>query len=277
MSMLVGSRRRTSSRVLLAVVVFIAVFPVYWIAVTSVKTPREVIRPQPTILPRTVTLQNYADAIGDGAVRNLYNSLVVSTASTALSVLIGFAAAYALARHRFAFRLGSVFLIWVLLVKILPPMVLAVPLYELFSSARLTNSLFGLVLVNQVYTLPYALWILVGFIRTIPQEIEEAAEMDGASPGVILTRVVVPLAAGGIAATSIFSALVTWDEFLFALLFLRRPDLMTMPVRIARYITEYETLWGPLMAIGLIATVPLLLLTGYVYRRLTEGFSVSLR
>jgi multiple sugar transport system permease protein len=170
-----------------------------------------------------------------------------------------------------------VFLVWVLLVKILPPMVLAVPLYELFSSARLTNSLFGLVLVNQVYTLPYALWILVGFIRTIPKEIEEAAEMDGASPAVILTRVVVPLAAGGIAATSIFSALVTWDEFLFALLFLRRPDLMTMPVRIARYITEYETLWGPLMAIGLIATVPLLLLTGYVYRRLTEGFSVSLR
>jgi multiple sugar transport system permease protein len=174
-------------------------------------------------------------------------------------------------------RFNALFLVWVLVVKILPPIVLAVPLYELFLMLNLVNSRIGLIMVYQVYTLPYALWILVGFLRGVPREIEEAAVIDGATQGQILRRIVAPLSAGGIAATAVFTSIMAWDEFLFALLFTRRPRMFTVPLRIVNYITEYETEWGSLMAIGVFASVPLLLLTGVVYERLTTGFATSLK
>lgn len=261
----------------LSLLLALAVAPLYWILITSLKTPREVILPVPTLIPRVVTLANYLEVLQSGVLRNFANSLAVAALSTGLSIVLGFSAAYALSRHRFPLRFNKVFLIWVLVVKLLPPMVLSVPLYELFASAGLLNSLFGLAVVYQVYTLPYALWILVGFVRGIPREIEEAAQIDGAGPGATLTRIIVPLSAGGIAATSIFCAIMAWDEFLFALLFVRRPQMLTLPLRIVNYITEYETEWGPLMAIGVLASIPLLLLTGFVYRRLSEGFTASLK
>ena len=262
---------------LLALLVALTVLPLYWVLITSLKTPREVILPHPTFFPQTVTLENFVEVIEDGVLRNFANTLIVAGLSTTISIALGFTAAYALVRFRFPARFNHLFLVWVLVVKILPPMVLSVPLYEMFAAAGFLNSLLGLALVYQVYTLPYALWILVGFIRGIPRELEEAAEIDGAGPGATLIRIVLPLSAGGIAATSIFSAIMAWDEFLFALLFLRRPRLLTLPLRIVNYITEYETEWGPLMAIGVLASIPLLLLTGFVYRRLSEGFTATLK
>ena len=180
-------------------------------------------------------------------------------------------------RHRFPFKLNYIFLIWVLVVKILPPIVLAIPLYTIFTSAHLINSRIGLVVVYQVYTLPYCLWMLFGFLKSMPIEFEQAAEIDGASKLRILTSIVIPLTSSGIIATAIFSIIVAWDEFLFALLFIRNPDLLTLPLRIVNFITEYETLWGELMAIGLMATLPVLIFSGYVYKRMTEGFSLSLK
>lgn len=257
--------------------VALAAMPLYWILITSLKTPREVILAVPTLVPRTVTLQNYLQVLQSGAMRNFVNSLVVAALSTGLSILLGFSAAYALSRYRFPLHCNMIFLVWVLVVKLLPPIVLSVPLYELFAAAGLLNSLWGLAVVYQVYTLPYALWILFGFVREIPQEIEEASQIDGAGPGTTLVRIIVPLSAGGIAATGIFCAIMAWDEFLFALLFVRRPRMFTLPLRIVNYITEYETEWGPLMAIGVLASIPLVLLTGFVYRKLSEGFAASLK
>lgn len=275
------SRRLRPDRVLryliLGLFLLLTLLPLYWVFITSLKTPREVILRIPTFFPQTITLANFREVIEDGVLRNFANTLFVAGLSTAISIALGFSAAYALVRFRFPLRFNQLFLVWVLVVKILPPMVLSVPLYEFFAQAGFLNSLIGLALVYQVYTLPYALWILVGFIRGIPRELEEAAEMDGAGPGTTLTRIILPLSAGGIAATSIFSAIMAWDEFLFALLFLRRPRLLTLPLRIVNYITEYETEWGPLMAIGVLASIPLLLLTNFVYRRLSQGFTASLK
>lgn len=262
---------------LLAVVLVFVLAPIYWMLVTSLKTPREIIRPQPTLWPEIITGGNYVTAIRDGIGINFYNSVFVATVAVAASIAIAFFAAYALARHRFPLRLNGIFLMWILAVRILPPIVVAVPLYTVFTEVGLMNSRLGLVIAYQVYTLPYSVWIIFGFVRSLPLEFEEQAFIDGASRLRVVFSIVAPLIRSGVVATSIFALVLAWNEFLFALVFVRRPALLTLPVVISRYIGEYATLWGQLMAIGLLATVPILLFSGYVYRRLTSGFSLSLR
>ncbi len=261
----------------LAVLVAIVLAPIYWMVVTSLKTPREVIRPQPTLWPEIITVQNYIAAIQDGIGINFYNSVFVAVIAVTLSIVVAFFAAYALARHRFPLRVNGVFLMWILAVRILPPIVVAVPLYTVFNELGLMNSRIGLVIAYQVYTLPYSVWIIFGFVRSLPLEFEEQAFIDGANRLRVVTSIVAPLIRSGVVATSIFALVLAWNEFLFALVFVRRPRLLTLPVVISRYIGEYATLWGQLMAIGLLATVPILLFSGYFYRRLTSGFSLSLK
>jgi len=263
--------------IIIAVVAVTVIFPLYWILVTSLKTPLENILPTPTFFPNKLTLQNYVEVLQGGFLTNLFNSLFVALFSTLLSLTLAFFSAYALVRHNFPLKLNLIFLVWVLVVKILPPMVLAIPLYTLFAKAGLLNNLIGLVLVYQVYTLPYCIWMLFGFLKTLPRTYEQAAEIDGASKPRVLFTIVLPLIGSGVVATAIFSIIISWDEFLFALLFIRTPSLQTLPLRIVNFITEYETLWGELMGIGLLATLPVLLFSGYYYRRLTEGFSMGLK
>ncbi len=263
--------------VLLVIVLVLVLLPLYWIFVTAMKSPIENISRTPIFVPHELYVQNFVKVIQGGFFGNLFNTVFVAFFSTLFSLVLSFLAGYALSRHRFPFRFNTVFLVWVLAVKILPPVVLAIPLYTLFASAHLLNNLPGLVLVYQVYTLPYCIWMLFGFFKALPIEYEQAARIDGASDLGILAYIVFPLMRSGIIATSIFSIIMAWDEFLFALLFLRNPHLETLPLLIVNFITEYETLWGNLMAIGLLATLPLLLFSGYVYRRMTTGFTMSLK
>lgn len=270
-------RRGVAGWTLLGLILFFVLAPIYWLITTSLKTPREVIRPIPTLWPETVTLANYASVIRDGAAINFFNTVYVSVAAVGLSIVVAFFAAYALARHRFPLRLNSVFLMWILAVRILPPIIVAVPLFTVFNDVGLMNTRFGLIVAYQVYTLPYSVWIIFGFVRALPREFEEQAFIDGAGRLRTISAVVAPLLRSGIIATSIFALVLAWNEFVFALVFVRRPRLLTLPVAISRYIGEYVTLWGELMAIGLLATVPMLIFSGYVYRRLTTGFSMSLK
>lgn len=272
-----GSYRGPVFRVFIVLLTVIVLFPIYWILVTALKTPLENISPVPTLFPKIITFENFRAVVNGGVLRNFGISLFVASASTGVSLVLAFSASYALVRFRFPFRLNVIFLIWILVVKILPPMVLAVPLYTLFAGAGLINKLWGLVAVNQVYTLPYCIWLLFGFIKSMPLEFEQAAQIDGASRMRTLIAVVLPLASSGIIAAAIFTIIIVWDEFLFALLFIRSPKLQTLPLKIVSFITEYETLWGELMAVGLLAALPVLLFTGYCCRRLTEGIAMELK
>ena len=263
--------------IFMILVLAVSLFPIYWILITAVKTPLENIAPIPTFFPKIVSLENFVNVLKGGFLTNLMNSIFVAFTSTAISLILAFLASYALIRHNFPFKLNVIFLIWVLVVKILPPMVLSIPLYTLFSQVKLINNHWGLIMVYQVYTLPYCIWMLFGFMKSLPIEFEQAAEIDGASRMKILTHIVVPLSSGGIVATAIFSVIIAWDEFLFALLFIRTPSLQTLPLKIVSFITEYETLWGELMAIGLLATLPVLLFSGFYYKHLTDGFSMGLK
>ena len=272
-----GAYRGPVFRFFIVLLTVIVLFPIYWILVTALKTPLENISPAPTLFPKIITFENFRAVVNGGVFRNFGISLFVASASTGVSLVLAFSASYALVRFRFPFRLNVIFLIWILVVKILPPMVLSVPLYTLFAGAGLINRLWGLVAVNQVYTLPYCIWLLFGFIRSMPLEFEQAAQIDGASRMRTLTAVVLPLASSGVIAAAIFTIIIVWDEFLFALLFIRSPKLQTLPLKIVSFITEYETLWGELMAVGLLAALPVLLFTGYCSRRLTEGIAMELK
>jgi multiple sugar transport system permease protein len=253
----------------------VTLFPVYWIVATSLKNPLEVVLPNPTLVPKAPTLQNYVQVLQSGFLKNMRNSLIVSIGATVLSLSLSFAAAYALSRFKFPFLFNIFFMVWILLVKILPPVVLAIPLYTMFNSMHLINNLVGLILVYQVYTLPYCTWMLYGFLKSLPKTFEEAAEIDGASKGVTLWSIVAPMTRTGLVATSIFSIIASWDEFLFGLLFIRTPALRTLPLVIVDYIGEYETLWGNLMGIGLITALPVLIFSNFVYKYYTKGFAMG--
>lgn len=263
--------------IVLSIILLITLFPVYWIIVTSFKTPIEVILPNPTWFPKIFTFENYQSVLALGFMQNLLNSAFVAITSTLLSLFLAFLAAYALLRFKFPLAFNGIFLIWILVVKMLPPVVLAIPLYTMFNSMHLINNLMGLVLVYQVYTLPYCIWMIFGFLKAVPITFEEAAWIDGASRFYILFKIVLPLARTGIIATSIFSVIAAWDEFLFAILFIRTPSLRTLPLVIVDYIGEYATLWGELMGIGLLTTLPILMFSSFVYKYYTKGFSMSLK
>jgi len=270
-------RPRIGLALLLLVVMTFVLFPIYWMVTTSVKVPLEYATRNPAWFPTRLTGEHYRALWESRAYRYLANTVVVAVSATALALTIGLMAAYALARFRFPAKLDVLFLLWVLLVRMAPPVVMAIPLYTTLRALGLLNSHLGLVIVYQIYVLPYAIWMLLGFVREVPIEMEEAAAIDGASKWRTLLSVVLPLVGPGLVATAIFSVIMTWNEFIYALLFLRTPDRFTLPIHIANFITEYEILWGELMAIGFVSSLPILFLSGYVQRHLLKGFAMQLK
>jgi multiple sugar transport system permease protein len=269
--------RRSALSAAMALALTFSLLPIVWMVGTSFKSPGEFTSRQPTLLPREFTTMHYELLWAEGFPRRLQNSLVVTVGATLISLVVAFGASYALTRFRFPARLDVLFLFWVLLIKMVPPIVIAIPLYQVLRLVGLLNTLPGLILVYQVYTLPYCIWLLLGFVRDVPIEIEEAAAIDGASTWQTIRRVVLPLVAPGLVATAIFSSILAWNEFLYALLFVHSPALFTLPIHIANYITEHETLWGRLMGIGLLSSLPVLILSGFIQRYLIRGFAMGLK
>ena len=246
--------------------------PLVWMLATSVKPVGEYMAAPAALLPRDPTFAHYA-AISEARVwRAALNSLIVTVGATLLALLAAFPAAYALARLRFPRKLDVAFLVFVLLVKLTPPIVLAVPLYQVLRTLGLLDTLAGLILVNQIYALPFAIWMLLGFVRDVPLALEEAARVDGARLPRVMRDILIPVLAPGLAATGVLVAIACWNEFLFAFLFVQSPANFTLPTFIATRINEDETLWGQLSAIGVLASLPVLALIGVVHRAMSRGF-----
>ena len=269
--------QRYTFYLLITITMVLLLFPVYWMLVTSVKTPLEYTTQNPSLIPRHITFTHYLNLFQGDIFHYFLNSVIVALASTILSLVVGFMAAYSLTHYHFPAKLDLIFLVWVLLVRMAPPVVMAIPLYTTFRTFGLLNSLSGLIIAYQIYTLPYSIWMLLGFIRDVPLELEEAAAIDGATKLRTIASIVLPLVGPGLVATAIFGIIMTWNEFLYALLFLRTPSMFTLPIRIANFITEFGIDWGDLMAIGVAASFPILLLASFVQKRLLKGFAMQLK
>jgi multiple sugar transport system permease protein len=271
-------KRRYLIRALFAyLVTAILLVPIIWMISTSVRPPIDYISKSISLIPSQITLDHYRDLIQDDLLGKVYNSSVVAVGTTLLALGAALPAAYALVRFRFSARLDLVFLLFVLLVKLTPPISLAIPLYQVLRSLGLLDTLLGLVIVYQVYALPFAIWMLLGFIRDVPVEYEEAALVDGASLVRRLRSIVLPLMIPGLIATSVFVFILSWNEFAYALLFIQSPDNFTLPTYIATLITEDEAFWGKLSAVGLMASLPILVMVGFVQKGLTRGFGGGIK
>ncbi|UPR36395.1 carbohydrate ABC transporter permease [Vibrio cyclitrophicus] len=253
------------------------ILPIIWMFGTAFKSPAEILHSGAALLPSTLSFDSFLKVWQGELFTLISNTVLVSLSATVVSVIVAFFAAYALVRYRFPAKLDNLFLLSVLIIKMMPPIVVAIPLYSLMNQFGLLNSKLGLVLAYQVYTLPFCIWMLLGFIRDVPLEIEEAGSMDGAHLFKRLQYIVFPLCAPGLVATSIFAMILGWNEFLFSLLFVHTPDKFTIPLFISNFMTEDGTAWGELMVIGIISSVPMLFLASYMQKYLLRGFSMGLK
>jgi trehalose/maltose transport system permease protein len=247
------------------------VFPLAWAVVASL-TPEERLFAAPTIVPHTLVLDHYrALFAGRDFWTPIRNSLIVAGATTLLSVTIGAACAYALARLEF--RGKTPVLAFVLAVSMFPQISIVSPLFLLLRELHLLNTYRGLVLPYLTFSMPLAIWLLTGFFRQLPLDVEEAALVDGASRIRAMVEIVLPLAAPALATTAILTFLYSWNEFLFALSFTLGPERYTVPVAIALFRGQYQVPWGEILAGAIVATIPVAVLVLAAQRRIIAGLT----
>lgn len=259
---------RALAALLLAVV---CLAPIWVMIATSLKTQVQVFSLDLSLL-FVPTLDNYRAVIEDRFDRYLWNSVIVALFATALTLVTGTMCAYALARFRFLGR--SPLAGGTLLLRTLPPAVLAVPVFLIWSGLGLANTLTGLVLTYTALNLPFTIWLLFGFVQQVPVELEEAAAIDGCGPFRVLWSVILPLLAPGLAAAAIFTFRIAWNEFILSLVLTNR-FTRTLPVAASLYITDVGVEWGKIMAAGTLIALPPLLFTFVAARRIIGGLTAG--
>ncbi|WFE94298.1 carbohydrate ABC transporter permease [Micromonospora sp. WMMD987] len=256
-------------------VALFAAFPVYWMVATSLKPNREIFSATPRPVPAHPTLEHYREILtgnlipGVGFADFFGNSVLVAVSTVVLSGLVALLAATAVGRFRF--RLRTTFLIMLLVVQMIPLEALVIPLFLMIQRLGLYNTLPSLVLTYLGFSLPFAVWMLRGFVAAVPKELEEAAAIDGASRSQIFRKVLFPLVAPGLVATSIFSFITAWNELIFALTFVNDQSRYTLPVAMTFFFGRDDTAWGSVMAASTLFTLPVIVFFLLVQRRMVTG------
>lgn len=264
--------RRSSFVLAMGAVVLVWVGPFFWMVLGSFK-PLESIIANELVLRFTPTWENY-DAIFSRFAFWTYtlNSFLVAISTTTITVAASILAAYALSRYRAG---GRLFEFWLMFTRMLPPATLLIPLFLIFRTLGLINTLTGLIIADASFLLSFSIWLLRGFFDEVPVGLEEAASCDGASRMQSLFYIVLPVAAPGVAATVILSFIFAWNEYLFAIVFASATASKTLPAAANDFITGYAINWGPVFASGVVIVLPVaaaaLLLQRYIVRGLTLG------
>jgi N,N'-diacetylchitobiose transport system permease protein len=279
-----ASRARTAKRAratgvnLLGLLIAVAtLFPLFWMISTAFKPSQEIYSLTPSLIPTHPTLGNFR-AVSSGQVSGgigtvwlfFRNSLAVTLGAVLLASLISLMGSVAVARHRFRFR--ATFLVMLLVVQMIPAQALIIPLFLDFKRLNLLQNLFGLVIVYAAQALPVSIWMLRNFVATIPRQLEEAAAIDGASSFTIFWRILFPLVAPGLVATSIFAFITAYNEFIVALTFLGQAQSdYTLPIYVTYFFGRGGADWGPIMAASTLYTIPVVIFFLIVRRRLVGG------
>lgn len=244
--------------VLLVLVVFVG-FPLLWMLLSSIKPSTELFVSPPSLWPTAVTLEWYGSVITASDAPGFFlNSLIVGAATTVICLIAGSLAAYGITRFEFPGK--ALFQMGALVGYVFPAIVLFVPIYMILSALDLIDTYVGLVICHIILTFPFALWMLRSFFQTIPREIDEAAWIDGASFLRAFVLIILPLALPGIFSVGIFVFVLSWNEYLFASVLMSSTETKTVPVGIAEFITSFDIRWGEIMAMGTLATVPVVIL-----------------
>jgi len=259
----------------LAVTGILYAFPLYWLVVTSLKSKAELYT-SITLFPRSLTLESYGNVLIDsGYWMLLRNSVIVCLSTVIVTIAIGLVITYPLTRLSVPPRLRVGVLNWALSLRFLPPIAVVIPYFAIVRTLQLYDQPIALIGIYSLFNLPFAIWMLKGFLAEIPLEVEEVALVDGANRWTAFLRVLLPLAAPGIMAAGIIVFTFAWSEFLFALILTATPNAQTFPVGVQGLVTQFAIIWNQMAAAGVIAmSVPLVLMVvarKYMVAGLTFG------
>lgn len=246
-------------------------FPFVWMFTTSLKSPMELLSLDQSLIPKKFYWENYSIILNKrGLMHSALNSLIVALVTMVLTTIVAIPAGYAIARlHKIFSRAATG---WILVSQVFPLSLIIIPLFIAVRDLHLIDSIYGLIVVYIVVNLPFALWMIRGYVVSIPTDLEEAGATDGASSFRILRSIVLPLLVPGIIATSLFTFLTSWNEFFFALVLIQSTDKETLPLNLARFMgSEGQVLLGPLAAGAFLATIPSLIVFGVIQRKLAGG------
>jgi len=249
-------------------------FPFYWMMSLSIRVDTELMTSLP-LIPQSFILDHFISLF----VRNNFsvaviNSLQVTLISLFFALCFGLACAYIMARARFQFKLKGFMLFWVLMVRIIPPIAFALPLFIMMNNLGILHTKLPLILSHILINIPFIIWFMISIFSVLPEEIEESAEIDGATEFQLFIRIVLPLALPGIAAVAILSFMTSWNEYLYSLIFVQSPSNFTIPLILSTMNSEQElTQWGSVAAGGLLSLIPIAVFVIFAQNFLLQGLS----
>ncbi len=262
----------TVSYAYLVVLTVLAMFPLVWVLLSSVKAPGDITSDPTALWPKELTLQHYQTVLGQLRFgTNLGNSVIVALATTLVSLTVSACAAYGIVR--FSPRFGKAMTRVMIMTYMFPPILLAVPYSIVMGALGLTNNRAGLVLAYLSFSVPFAVWLLVGFFRTVPIEIEEAGHVDGANRLQVFGRIVLPIVTPGLVAVAIYTFINAWNEFLYSLILMNSTEKMTASVALKSLEGQEVLDWGTMMAASAIVVVPSVIFFALIQNRIAGGLA----
>ena len=265
----------TVLKVLAAVVLlFIAIFPIYWLVAMAIR-PTSEMTGHISVIPATLTIEHLKELfIEKGFATALVNSLQTTLISLVFSMVFGLCTAYVIARKRFRFRIKRPLSYWVLLVRVLPPVAFTIPLYTMFSRLGILNTKIPATLACVLINVPFIIWFMISFFQDLPEEVEESAKVDGATELQLFVKIVLPLVAPGIAALAMLSFMYAWNEYTYSVIVVQSPNNYTVPLTLAVLNTEDNlTNFGLVAAGGVISVIPITLFVIFAQNYLISGLS----
>jgi multiple sugar transport system permease protein len=248
--------------------------PVVWMLSTSFKNNGEVFQNPPNLITDSFSLDAYREILGNGAqLRFFLNSYIVAFAVTILTLLVAILAGYAFSRFRFPFQraINTV----IVSVQVVPPITLVIPYFGLVVALGLYNTYLGLILTHMVFTLPYAIIMITAYLNTLPRELDESVKIDGGTSWTALWRILVPISVPGLIAVGVYTFMISWNEYLFALTLTRTDDMRTVPIGIQLLMGQHSYEWNQMMAMSILGSIPVLLLFLIFQRRFIGGLTAG--
>ena len=260
--------------VVCAVLLLVALFPIYWLVAMAIR-PTSEMPGHISVIPASLTMEHFRQLFtAKGFGKAIVNSLQTTLVSTALSLMIGLCAAYIIARSRFRLRVKKPLTYWILLVRVLPPVAFTIPLYGMFSKLGVLYTKIPVVLACILINIPLIIWFMISFFQDLPEDIEESAQIDGATEWQLFRKIVLPLVAPGIAAIAMLSFMYAWNEYTYSIIFVQSPSNYTVPLALAVLNTEDNlTNFGLVAAGGVISVIPITLFVIFAQNYLISGLS----